>query len=159
MLGLYVWNTPAVSLHIPSGWKVATEQRGTTGELALQGPGTARFDIRWGPRPISQGCLGDCSTASGLAPVDATLDGSTVTLHPFPWFPPTRDGGVFTSSLLFGPFEHDVHAQPVYFTVFCHPAGASAHEEKPCANIVSSIGWSAPLFARLHADTVAVPIS
>jgi hypothetical protein len=161
-IGLFVRGTPALSLRIPTAWRAVPQATPDpwphSGELDLTGPDGARFRIIWEPGEISNGC-DPCGVDPNLKPVDATLDGETVTLRPFPFSWGNGDRTLIDQTLLLGPIEHDFGGQAVYFTIFCHPSLASATGEQACADIVSSISWSAPLFANLRAGWAVIPIS
>lgn len=161
-IGLIVRGTPALSLRIPTGWSaapaVAHDPGVPSGGLDLIGPDGARFTIIWGTQEISNGCAGACGPTN-LQPVNATLDGTTATLYPLPITLPGGNGSLVDYSYVLGPFEHDFSGRAVYFTVFCQPSATSASGARACADIVTSIGWSAPLFAHWRSGWVVVPIS
>jgi hypothetical protein len=153
-VGLYVRSTPVLSLRIPTGWHVVTGPSmpglgAHAGELALAGPGEARFNIYWSPQGISQGCADTCP--SPIRALDTTVDGRPTTLLAWPGLG-TGHGTFVTGSL-----EHDVAGRPLHFDILCDTAAASG--ESVCADIVNSISWSAPLFAGLRPNAAVVAIS
>jgi hypothetical protein len=156
-VGLFVRSAAVLSLRIPTGWHVVTGPSmpalgAHAGELALAGPGEARFNIYWSPQGISNGCGATCPTPS--RELDTTVDGRPITLLAWPGlgWPGTGHGTFVTGSL-----EHDVAGQPLHFDIICDTAASSG--ESVCADIVNSISWSAPLFAGLRSDAAVVAIS
>lgn len=150
--GLEVRSTPTVSLRVPEGWHVLTSRAlpgsgDETGLLALAGPRGQSFSLSWAPSGIGYGCPGTCPPTS-LSPLATTFDSRPVVL--FPW----GTGG--QAEIVANPVEQTVGGQPTYFDIECHPAASGA--ERVCADIVSSIGWSPPLFAGLRSDVAVVAI-
>ncbi|MGH7747019.1 MAG: hypothetical protein ACREQ5_20025, partial [Candidatus Dormibacteria bacterium] len=150
--GLFVQNTPTISLRVPAGWHVVTQQSARkqgaqAGHITLAGPKGATFDFQWTSQATGDSCLTEPCDAASPAPLKTTFDGEPATL--FAWL---HGNGV----LNLAPVEEAVSSRLWYFFGECQPASPS--EESVCGDIVSSISFSAPLFVHQRPDMVVVTI-